>query len=468
MLAADVGRLRLPDEDDAESAARLVKERQALIVGLLREVAACSGAAPESLFQQLAALQQRGILDKTVVDALGLAPLERPFQPPPAPAPTKYARDFEDLGSLGRGAFGRVRRARHRVDRAIYAVKRVTVQCGESAAKYEREMRNLARLSHAHVIRYYGAWVEAGTEAPESARSPAAIGGSVGGSSAWSTPSAWSATSASEASAAGDELTTWSAGSDAALRLRSDVPSWSPPQFVELCLQMELCGERTLRDWIEHANHVAPIALRGGAALKALFQVASALRHIHAHDIMHRDVKPENLLLRERGVVVLDEGDDADAPDVVVADFGLSKDFASERKEDSPLQRTHTGGVGTASYAAPEQCAGGTKYGPAADVFALGLVALEMAVPLCTAMERAKTFEGVRAGRFRFPEALRKDFSDLVRAATQVRASDRPSAHAVADKARRIQTATDGVEDLSKQQLVEEVRRLRRQLSERD
>lgn len=135
-LAADVGRLSLaaaPEhEDPAAAAARLVEERQALIIGLLREVAACSGAAPDALFAQLAALQQRGILDAAVVDALGQAPLEaRPPFPRAAPTPTKYARDFEDLGSLGRGAFGRVRRARHRVDRAIYAVKQVSVQRGE-------------------------------------------------------------------------------------------------------------------------------------------------------------------------------------------------------------------------------------------------------------------------------------------------------------------------------------------------
>jgi serine/threonine-protein kinase len=94
--------------------------------------------------------------------------------------------------------------------------------------------------------------------------------------------------------------------------------------------------------------------------VKMLGPVASALDYAHARDVVHRDVKPSNILLAGDGTPVL-------------SDFGLAKMLMS-----SVPRLTRTGAVvGTPEYMAPEQAIG-EEAGAPADRYALAVIAYEM------------------------------------------------------------------------------------------
>ncbi len=101
-----------------------------------------------------------------------------------------------------------------------------------------------------------------------------------------------------------------------------------------------------------------PLPPREAAA--AIEQLARAVHEAHARGVVHRDVKPGNVLLALDGKLK-------------ISDFGLAK------KLDETSGQTQSGTiVGTPSYMAPEQASGGAKQvGPAADVYALGAVLYE-------------------------------------------------------------------------------------------
>jgi eukaryotic-like serine/threonine-protein kinase len=93
-------------------------------------------------------------------------------------------------------------------------------------------------------------------------------------------------------------------------------------------------------------------------ALSIIEQACEGLHYAHRHGVVHRDVKPGNLMRSDEGVVKL-------------ADFGIAK-----ATEQSSI--TQVGSVlGTAAYLAPEQ-ARGEEAGPSADLYALGVVTYQL------------------------------------------------------------------------------------------
>lgn len=123
---------------------------------------------------------------------------------------------------------------------------------------------------------------------------------------------------------------------------------------------MELVCGPTLADVLAEGPLTGAETARVGA------QLAAALVAVHGSGVVHRDVKPANVLV---GDAAWRRGEPS-GPSVKLADFGIARIVDAERL-------TVTGAtLGTATYLSPEQAAGGAV-GPAADVYALGLVLLE-------------------------------------------------------------------------------------------
>lgn len=118
-----------------------------------------------------------------------------------------------------------------------------------------------------------------------------------------------------------------------------------PFMAMELLEPMELpCTDRAVADYI--------LAVARGVAV------------LHSQGLVHRDLKPQNVMRRENG-------------DLVIIDFGLLKPVSSETADRLPMSISVVDGkavgVGTPRYSAPEQFGGG-EITPAADIHALGAI----------------------------------------------------------------------------------------------
>jgi len=116
---------------------------------------------------------------------------------------------------------------------------------------------------------------------------------------------------------------------------------------------MELVRGRSCAEILRDRGH-----LEVGEVVDIVGQACQGLDYAHRNGVVHRDVKPGNLLVSEAGVVKL-------------ADFGIAK-----ATEQSSI--TQVGSVlGTAAYLAPEQ-ARGEEAGPATDLYSLGVVTYQL------------------------------------------------------------------------------------------
>ena len=125
---------------------------------------------------------------------------------------------------------------------------------------------------------------------------------------------------------------------------------------------MPFCADGTLATWLRERSNAGPLLPRD--TVHFISQAASALQHAHDRQIIHRDVKPSNFLIRSNR-------DDPNYPDLLLADFGIAR-FAAGTTNTSRTIR------GTPTYMAPELWIGVPV--PASDQYALAIMAYEMLV----------------------------------------------------------------------------------------
>jgi len=183
-------------------------------------------------------------------------------------------------------------------------------------------------------------------------------------------------------------------------------------------LVMELVDGPDLRRTLK----AGPLPAVSVASLGA--DLADALAYVHSKGVIHRDVKPANILLFPQ------EHDSRLYPKLT--DFGIA------RLVEATVATAHGATIGTANYLSPEQAQGGTV-APSTDIYSLGLVLLE-------SLTGEKAFPGpiVEAAVARLlrdpeiPDSLGPDWVELLRAMTNRLPDARPAAHEAASALRAL------------------------------
>ena len=194
---------------------------------------------------------------------------------------------------------------------------------------------------------------------------------------------------------------------------------YSSPDEPHIFLVMELVQGTDLR----HRLQAGPLSSRQVAYIG--YDLAEGLDFIHGREVVHRDVKPANVLLVEYG-----EGDVR--PRAKLTDFGIA--VITGQQEAIVGGRT----VGTAAYLSPEQ-ARGLPVTAASDIYSLGLVLLEaLTGVLAFPGQQVESVSARLAADPHVPGDLPGGWAELLRSMTARDAADRPPARDVIGSLRQI------------------------------
>ena len=130
---------------------------------------------------------------------------------------------------------------------------------------------------------------------------------------------------------------------------------------------MPLVEGESLRDLLARGGALPP-----SDAARLLREIVDGLAHAHRRGVLHRDIKPDNVMLAERHALLMD--------------FGVAKALADGRRSGGPtgsadphVTLTELGvSLGTPAYMAPEQAAADPNIDHRADIYAVGVMAYEM------------------------------------------------------------------------------------------
>ena len=154
---------------------------------------------------------------------------------------------------------------------------------------------------------------------------------------------------------------------------------------------LELCTNQTLNELIRRRKRLTELELQCYVS-----QIISALKYLHAHKVIHRDIKLGNLFM-------------SDKMEIKFGDFGL----ATKLEFDGERKRTI---CGTPNYIAPEILDGRTGHSFEVDVWSLGVLIYTMAVgkPPFETPTHDGTYQKITRVEYKFPPNLQPEACDLI------------------------------------------------------
>jgi serine/threonine-protein kinase len=237
---------------------------------------------------------------------------------------------------------------------------------------------------------------------------------------------------------------------EAKIQARLDHPAIAPVYELDRDSEgqpfftMKRLAGTTLQDRLDAKAPIQPL-------LRAFVDVCLAIDFAHARGVVHRDLKPPNVMLGDYGeVYVLDWG---------VARVVADRESSTAQPDISTLEgQTQAGAIlGTPGYMAPEQLRGEAEVGPPADVYSLGCILFEILAgqalhPQGKAALATTIANPTESPARRAPDRAVAPELDTVCVAALAEAADvRPTARQLAD---RVQRYLDGDRDVERRRVV--------------
>lgn len=228
----------------------------------------------------------------------------------------------------------------------------------------------------------------------------------------------------------------------------SDLMQIDRPFSAHLYIQMELCG-MNLRQYLDKRNARISSCLSSGDLLDHVDvtleshhfeQILNGVQYIHSQNMIHRDLKPHNILfsldgkrlkIGDFGLATVHRHKQQEAAGAAASELLAEKRrLAVIQKDSQQLDESHTKNLGTAIYAAPEQrdefCR--VSYDHRVDIYSLGIILFELFYPVFTDMERIELLKELKKNK-KLPDSFTarwRKLGDLIFRLTSHSAKARP------------------------------------------